>query len=360
MYEYKKRLDLLDELLAKAMEVVDIPALKQEVVLLEGQMQSPGFWDDAAKASEISKKAAALKEEYEVFEDLDEQIKVVMELVKEESGSEAEFEKMVTELEQSFDKLQIATFFTGEFDRNNAVLTVICGLGGKDAQDFTKIIAEMYQGFCEHFGFECQVLNMTYAEAGLKSMAMKITGPYAYGWLKFEHGVHRLIRLSPFNSGNTRETSFVMVDVLPEIQFNENLKIDENDLRIDVYKSSGPGGQSVNTTDSAVRITHLPTGISAACQNERSQHQNKENAMNLIVAKLAKLMHEKQAQTLDDLRGHKHEISFGSQIRTYTMHPYQLVKDHRTNLEIKNIESVLNGNIEAFLRSELENLSEIR
>ena len=360
MYEFKKRLDILQELFDKALEVVNLEQLKQEKLELEDVMQDPHFWDQAEKAAEITKKVSNLDSEITHFEKLAEEISFAKEMVGEQLLDDKELDAAVSNLEAKFDKLQIATFFTGKFDKNNVILTVICGMGGKDAQDFTKLITQMYQKYCEKSDFDCQVLDISYAEAGFKSATLKISGQFAYGWLKFEHGVHRLIRLSPFNTGNTRETSFVMVDVLPEVDFDDSVKLEEKDLRIDAFKSSGPGGQSVNTTDSAVRITHLPTSIVVSCQNERSQHQNKENAMRLLTAKLVKLMHDKQAQTLDDLRGHKNEISFGNQIRTYTMHPYQFVKDHRTNFEFKNIAAVLEGNIDEFLRAEVENLTEIR
>jgi len=359
MFEYKKRLEVLEGLLENALNVIDLEALKKEKLELDNKMLSPDFWDNPELAQEVSKKVSILKTEIDKWLSLKDQIYFLQEMFDANTLKEAEAVEMLEALEKEFDKMQIATFFQGKFDKSNVIITVICGLGGNDAQDFTKLLFEMYQKFAEKSDFEFEILDISYAESGYKNATIKIKGPFAFGWLKFEHGVHRLIRLSPFNSGNTRETSFAMVDVMPEIEFDDSLKIEESDIRVDVFRSSGPGGQSVNTTDSAVRITHLPTNIVVSCQSERSQHQNKENAMNLLRSKLVKLMHEKQAQTLDDLRGHKHEISFGSQIRTYTMHPYQLVKDHRTNFEYKNVDAVLAGEIEEFLRSEVENLTEM-
>jgi len=261
----------------------------------------------------------------------------------------------VDQLEEKWKSLNIATFLNDKFDRRSAIVSVYCGLGGKDAQDFTQMLSRMYLRYAEKVGFTTEVLDEALGdEVGLKQMTIAIKGPFAYGYLKHENGIHRLIRMSPFNAGNTRETSFARVEVVPELQFEDHVEINTEDLRIDTYRASGAGGQHVNTTDSAVRITHVPTGAVVQCQNERSQAQNKERAMQMLQGKLQQMLHEKQAETLDDLKGDKTEIAWGHQIRTYTLHPYTLVKDHRTNYEEKNAQIVLDGGLTGMVEANIE------
>ena len=262
---------------------------------------------------------------------------------------------MVSDFEQRWAKLSMETFLNGKYDQNNAILTIHAGTGGKDAQDFAEMILRMYLRYGEQNDFTTQILDKSAGEeVGIKSVTISIKGHLSYGYLKSENGVHRLIRLSPFNSGNTRETSFIRIEVIPEIPTQHLEDIPKDDLKIDTYRASGAGGQHVNTTDSAVRITHLPTGLVAQCQNERSQLQNREQAMQILHGKLVRLLEKEQAETIDQLRGDQKEAAWGHQIRTYTLHPYQQVKDHRTNYEEKNVEKVFNGDLEGFITAFIE------
>lgn len=360
MHHIKKQLETIGEQIQTGLEVINLPSLHKEKEELETEMQQPGFWDDSHKAQEISKRAAEITEEIEQWEKVDQDcqdlLAMLPEIHPEQAPEEAEeYRAMVTNLEERWDKLNIATFMKEKFDRKNAILTVYCGLGGKDAQDFAQMLARMYIRYAEKEAFDLEILEETSGdEVGIKQMSVLIKGPYAYGYLKHEGGIQRLIRLSPFNSGNTRETSFARVEVIPELHFDDHVEIDPEDLRIDTYRASGAGGQHVNTTDSAVRITHLPTDLVVQCQNERSQAQNKERAMQMLQGKLQQLMHERQLETINDLKGEKTEIAWGHQIRTYTLNPYQLVKDHRTSFEAKNPEAVLDGELQEVIEAGVE------
>jgi peptide chain release factor 2 len=265
-----------------------------------------------------------------------------------------EFDGQITALEQDFAKLRAQLLFTGKFDRGDAILRLSSGAGGDDAQDFTEMLERMYLRWAEKSGFDAKIIERSAGEtAGVKTSVIEISGAFAYGKLRSENGVHRLVRLSPFNA-ESRETSFALVEVLPKISEPEAVKIDPKDLRIDIYRSGGHGGQSVNTTDSAVRITHLPTGIVVAIQNERSQLQNKEKAMEILRGKLAFLAEEQHLEDLSKLRAGE-SASWGAQIRNYVLHPYKLVKDTRTKYEEKDVDKVLNGEIDGFSRAWLEN-----
>lgn len=363
MKEFKPKLEELKSQIEAGLKVVDLAEMKQKQGHLESKMIEPGFWDDAAQAAEISKEEAWLRDEIAEWEAVYEEVQALLEMVDVVSAEHdlsevAEYETMIEKLEKRWSKLNISTFFGGKYDKNPAVLTVVCGTGGTDAADFADMLFRMYTRYAESREWKAEILEVTPAdEAGIKQATIRIDGPYAFGYLKFEHGVHRLVRLSPFNSGNTRETSFAKVDVVPEVHFDDHIEIDEKDIRVDVFRSSGAGGQSVNTTDSAVRITHLPTGIIVTCQNERSQAQNKETAMKVMQGKLHVMMMEKQAQTIEDLRGGKEEVSWGNQIRSYVLHPYKMVKDHRTDYEETNPDKVFDGEIHGFIERELEALS---
>lgn len=361
MYEIKAQLEEAETQIEKGFKTLDVAELELEIKDLGNKASKPDFWNDQENAKNVSKRLADLKGLVESWRGIKAECAELLDMLEgikpEEDPEGAEdYRAMVEKFMEKWSKLNLTTFLNGKYDRENTILSVHAGTGGKDAQDFTEMLFKMYLKYAENRGYTAQILEKSEGEeAGLKSAAVVITGPYAYGYLKGENGVHRLIRLSPFNAGNTRETSFSLVEVLPELPEEHDIEIKEDDLRIDVYRSSGPGGQSVNTTDSAVRITHLPTGIVAACQNERSQVQNKAQAMKLLKSKLVKLMEEKQAKELDELRGEKTETSWGRQIRTYTLHPYQLVKDHRTGYEEKNPEKVLNeGALDGFIEAMLE------
>jgi peptide chain release factor 2 len=281
----------------------------------------------------------------------------IAEIIDEESAEKTEVENRITELEKEIEKLEFKILLGGEYDRSDVIMAIHSGAGGVDAQDWAEMILRMYLRWAEKNNFKTRIIDESRgAEAGIKSVTVEISGPYAFGFLKSEAGVHRLVRLSPFNSDNLRQTSFALVEILPVIEEIADVKIDPKDLRVDVYRSSGAGGQSVNTTDSAVRITHTPTGIVATCQNERSQLQNKEQAMKILRAKIhQKYLAEKETEK-QKLRGEFTSVEWGSQIRSYVIHPYKMVKDHRTKYETTNAESVLDGDLTEFMEAYLKNI----
>jgi len=368
MHEYKQKLDKLEEFISQGLKSQDIPGKKVALEKLNGEMAVEGFWDDSKKAQEVSKKAADLQKSIEkwetVKEDIDEFVGLFPDISPEKDPEGAEeFKQMVEELEARWDALEIETFLSGKYDHANAILSIHAGTGGTDAQDFAEMLKRMYLRYVEkdeqhgEVKWKATILDESRGdEAGIKSLTVLVEGEFAYGYLKNENGVHRLVRLSPFNSGNTRETSFVLIEILPDISghADADMEINEKDLRVDVYRASGCGGQGVNTTDSAVRLTHIPTGIVVTCQNERSQLQNKEQAMKVLKGKLADMMEKEQAEELNDLKGGKTEMSWGNQIRSYVLHPYKMVKDHRTSYEEKNPEKVLDGELWGFVEAELK------
>lgn len=383
MHEYKAKLEKLKEFIYKGFESQKIGEKKAQLQALNDKMAEPNFWSNKEEAQRISKEASFVQQKIEKWEkirtDVDELIGLLPDISPEKDPDAADdFKKMVDELEMRWDKLETETFFSGKYDRMNAILSIHAGTGGTDAQDFGEMLMRMYLRYVEkpekhgEVAWKSEILDESKGdEAGIKSVTILIKGEFAYGYLKGESGVHRLVRLSPFNAGGTRETSFVLVEVLPDISgegFGDGgggsvtgegmglgrFKIDEKDLRIDTYRSSGPGGQNVNKTDSAVRITHIPTGLVAACQNERSQLQNKMQAMKILHAKLADLMERQKIEELKDLKGEKVEMSWGNQIRSYVLHPYKMVKDHRTSYEESNPEKVLDGEIQGFVEAELK------
>jgi len=303
------------------------------------------------------------------LEEIRREIRILLESEKEISDlseflemAESEAEKgeigiKIAELEKNLDELEFKTLFDGEYDRNPAIVSIYSGAGGVDAQDWSEMILRMYLRWAEKNGFRAKLIDETRGqEAGIKSATIEFVGDYAYGYLKSESGVHRLVRLSPFNSDNLRQTSFAMVEVLPVIDMISEVEIKPDDLRVDVFRSQGAGGQGVNTTDSAVRILHIPTGIMVTCQNERSQMQNREQAMKILKAKLHKKYLEEKEAEKRKLRGEQVSAEWGSQIRSYVIHPYKLVKDHRTKYETTDVESVLDGNLGSFMESYLEGL----
>ncbi|MBU1151896.1 peptide chain release factor 2 [Patescibacteria group bacterium] len=360
MHEIKEKLKEIEALIEQGLANVDLPAKREEVVGLNAEMQAEGFWDDSDKAQKISQKAANLAKLIETWEGINGEVSELLDLLPEihpekDPKSADEFREMVAALELRWRKLEISTFLSGKYDHNNAILSVHAGTGGTDAQDFAEMLLRMYLRYAERMGFKAEILEKSLGdEAGIKSCSLEISGEFAYGYLKGEAGVHRLVRLSPFNSGSTRETSFALVDIIPEIDQDDEVVINEDDLKVDVFRAGGHGGQSVNTTDSAVRITHVPTGVVVQCQNERSQLQNKEQAMKVLRARLADMMMKEQAEEISDLRGEKQEMSWGNQIRSYVLHPYKMVKDHRSNYEEKNPDSVFDGELDGFIEAELK------
>jgi peptide chain release factor 2 len=347
MHELKEKLDIAKKEIVKAVKTVNPEELKHRITQLETLMQEPNFWDDQNKAQAISQEVSYLQKMVEEWEGIEEECDDLIELVNsispEENPKEAEeLHTMVSKFDKKWKNLIIGAFLNQKYDKKNAIISIHAGTGGKDAMDFADMLLRMYLRYAEKHGFQVQVLDKSEGEeVGLKSATILIKGYLAYGYLKSENGVHRLVRLSPFNSKHTRETSFVLVDVLPELDLEDTAEINKDDLRIDTFRASTAGGQSVNTTDSAVRITHIPTGLSVQCQNERSQLQNKEHAMKILYAKLQDLKEQEAAETINELKGGRKEMSWGNQIRSYVLHPYTMVKDHRTKYETSQVDDVL-------------------
>lgn len=329
---------------------------KDKLKNLEEKMSTTNFWNDRVSAQKTIDEFNALsKSRNDVFK-LKEDIDSYMEMTNEDDTEVFDFlENESFELVKKIDDYEIKLLLNGKYDINDAVVEIHAGAGGTEACDWADMLYRMYLRWIEKKGYKVEVTyKQNGLEVGIKSIIIIVKGAYAYGYLKGEKGIHRLIRISPFDSNSRRHTSFASVDVCPVIDSNVNIDIDEKDLRIDVYRSSGAGGQGVNTTDSAVRITHIPTGIVVTCQNERSQLQNKEKCMQILRSKLLVLETEKKKNELDNIKGEKKDINFGSQIRSYVMHPYSMVKDHITNIEVSNVSKVLDGDIDLFLKESLK------
>lgn len=350
-----KRIETLEQEVAKAYRQLAVDEKSVKLEALDAQLATPEIWNNPAYAQDISKQQAALRDMVEPWHTLKAQVADIKELL--ELGDDSmmdEFNGQIGALEQEFSERKKELLFGGEYDDHNAILRLSAGVGGTDAQDWTEMLERMYLRWAEKAGMQAKVVERSNGEeAGVKSSVIEITGPYAYGKLKSEHGVHRLVRLSPFNSDNLRQTSFALVEVLPQIDAPDEIMLESNDLKIDVYRAGGHGGQSVNTTDSAVRITHIPTGIVVAIQNERSQLQNKETALKILRSKLAQLQLEQHAETIGDLQAGE-SANWGSQIRNYVLHPYTLVKDTRTKHEDRDAKGVLDGKIDDFITAFLE------
>lgn len=345
-----KRLNDLRPQIDAALGRLRIDEKRASIEEIEEQLSTSEIWHNPQYAQDISKQVAALKKMVDPWLTLKTQADDLLEFM--DIGDEsmiAEFDGQVAALEKEFATLRKDLLFDGEFDDHNAILRLSAGVGGTDAQDWTEMLERMYLRWAEHADMTTSIIERsTGEEAGIKSVVIEVTGPYAYGRLKSEHGVHRLVRLSPFNSDNLRQTSFALAEVLPQIDAPDEVQIEDKDLKIDVYRAGGHGGQSVNTTDSAVRITHIPTGIVVAIQNERSQLQNKETAMKLLRSKLAQLQLEQHVASVTELQAGE-SANWGSQIRNYVLHPYTLVKDTRTKYEDRDAASVLDGKLDGFM-----------
>ncbi len=361
MYEHKVKLENIASEVNNAIAIIDLNNLQQQIQSLEGQTQNSHFWEDNQKAQKISKKLSNIQKEFQEWTDIKEDIKALEELsltvnMDEDPSLATEFIEMVDLLEKKWQKLEIKTFLSGKYDSENAIISLHAGTGGKDAMDFVAILLRMYLRWAENQGFNTEVIDKSDGEeVGIKSVTVSIQGPYAYGYLKQEKGVHRLVRNSPFNSKNSRETSFALVEVMPDISLDIQAKINKDDLRVDTFRSGGAGGQNVNKVSSAVRITHIPTNIVVTVQNERSQLQNKEQAMKILAAKLIELAEKQQVEELSQIKGQPVQMSWGNQIRSYVLQPYKLVKDHRNNYEENDTDKVFNGEIDGFIESELKN-----
>ncbi|AXB83348.1 peptide chain release factor 2 [Megasphaera sp. DJF_B143] len=329
-------------------------------------MSDPDFWSDPDKAKKISQEATLLKTEVEGHEKLETQCADLLDFLdmaieEKETGMAEEIEKQYHALLKDIEKREVLLLLSGEYDTCNAILTFHAGAGGTEAQDWTQMLVRMYTRWAEQHGFHITVMDMQPGdEAGIKSAAFTIEGEYAYGYLKSEKGVHRLVRISPFDAAARRHTSFTAVDVMPELPDDVDVEINMDDVRVDYFRASGAGGQHVNKTSSAVRMTHIPTGIVVQCQNERSQVQNREMCMKYLRAKLFELEQEKQAQLKAEIGGEHQAIEWGSQIRSYVFHPYTMVKDHRTNVETGNIQAVMDGDIDMFIEGYLQQQKEKR
>ena len=333
------------------------PDSKQKKILeLEKVMKEDNFWDDKRKSEEIISEYNNLKNTLEEVSKLKEEIEFHKENLENPNDEVIAFALEETErIKKNLENLELQVLLNGEFDKKDAVLEIHSGAGGTEACDWANMLYRMYMRWCEKKGYKTEVISeLPGTEVGIKSITIIVKGLYAYGYLKSEKGIHRLVRISPFDSNSRRHTSFASVEISPVVDTDVNISIDEKDLRIDVFRSSGAGGQGVNTTDSAVRITHLPTGIVVTCQNERSQIQNKEKCMQILKSKLLKLEEEKKEEEMQKLKEGRKEINFGSQIRSYVMCPYTLVKDHRTNAEDVNVDKVLDGDIDKFINEYLK------
>lgn len=339
----------------------DIDTLKQRLIFLEKKTLEESFWTDNNNNSSVLREMSNIKSKIEKYNNLKSEfdnLKDLSDLLKLESDDELarELIKNIAKIEGEITSLEINTLLSGKYDTNNTIITLHPGAGGTESQDWTQMLYRMYTRWAQDNGYEVKELDFLEGdEAGIKSVTFLVSGEYAYGYLKGEMGVHRLVRISPFDSGGRRHTSFASVEVLPEITDDIEIEINSDDLRIDTYRASGAGGQHINKTSSAVRITHIPTNIVVACQTERSQIQNKETAMKMLKSKLLNLKEKGNKEKIEDLKGNQMEIAWGSQIRSYVFCPYTLVKDHRTNYEVGNVQAVMDGDLNGFINAYLRN-----
>lgn len=358
--ENSKVIEELRKRLEKIYNTLNLKDKEQELKALENKTLENGFWDDINFSNIILKQIKEIKNKIKIYTDIDKQIldlKDLNELLQIESDVELEKQliSLTKNLEKNIDKFEVQTLLSGKYDKNNAIVTLHPGAGGTESQDWAEMLYRMYSRWANKNNYNIKELEYLEGdEAGIKSVTVLIEGENAYGYLKCEHGVHRLVRISPFDAGGRRHTSFASVEVLPEITDDIEIDINLADLRIDTYRASGAGGQHINKTDSAVRITHIPTGIVTSCQSERSQSMNKETAMRMLKSKLLDLKEKENKEKIEDLKGIQKDIAWGSQIRSYVFCPYTMVKDHRTNFEVGNIEAVMNGEIDEFMEEYLK------
>ena len=357
--EYKVKLNNLVPTMEVVENALNLDAAAKEIEELEAASSRPGFWDDVENSQKVQKRLSTLKNKTENFEKLKSSWDDMMTLC--EMALEEDDESMLEELETSFEdfetnleRTRLGTLLTGEYDANNALLTFHAGAGGTEAQDWTQMLYRMYEMWADKHGYKMKVMDILEGdEAGIKSATIMIEGENAYGYLKSENGIHRLVRVSPFDAAGRRHTSFAAIEVMPEITEDSDIELRPEDIKMDVYRSSGAGGQKVNKTSSAVRLTHIPTGIVVASQVERSHFQNLENCKNMLRAKLAEIKEREHLEKISDIKGVQLKIEWGSQIRSYVFMPYQLVKDHRTNFENGNIGNVMDGDIDGFINAYL-------
>ena len=354
--DFLGEISALEKTLSGIESVLNLPDLERRAVELETKASAPDLWNDPESAQKVTSELSRTQSIINKVKSLKSRVvdlPVMLELAGAESDQSAmaEFSKEVDSVTKAINDLEVQTLLSGEYDHRDALITIRSEAGGVDAADWAEMVSRMFLRYCERHSLSVNVLETSYAEeAGIKSTTFKVSGPYAYGTLSVEQGTHRLVRISPFDSQNRRHTSFAGVEVVPVVEQSDHIEIDEKEIRVDVYRSSGPGGQGVNTTDSAVRITHIPTGIVVSCQNERSQIQNKATAMAVLQSKLLEKRNQEERAKIDALRGDT-SGSWGNQIRSYVLHPYQMVKDHRTDFETGNTQAVLDGDLDGFIEA---------
>ncbi|MDH5696235.1 MAG: peptide chain release factor 2 [Dehalococcoidia bacterium] len=359
MQELSDKLKDLQARISMAMVHLDIATREEEIAGLEKQSAQPDFWLDQIKARSVMRQLAEQRKVVQLWRELEKQAADVAELIAlGDSSLEAEIQSEVEKVASCLDELELEMAFSGEYDARNAILAIHAGAGGTESQDWAQMLMRMYLRWAERRGYEAKILDISPGEgAGIKSAVIGVDGDYACGYLKSEHGVHRLVRLSPFDADHARHTSFALVEVMPEAEADVDVKMEPDDLRVDVFRSSGPGGQHMQKTSSAVRLTHLPTGLVVSCQSERSQHQNKEIALKILRSRLLDLELAKRVEERAKLKGERIAAGWGNQIRSYVLHPYKMVKDHRTDYQTSDTEAVLDGGLDdliaAYLRSTL-------
>ena len=337
------------------MSPFDLPKLREQAKGYSEQMEAPGFWDDPDAAQKVNKQLRDVNDRIQQYEQLHDGVSDTLDLcemvmAEYDDDMAKEIEKETESLDGRVEQLRLATMLKGEYDHNDAILSLHAGAGGTEAQDWTQMLYRMYTRYCEKKGYEVKLLDLLEGdEAGIKSVSFEVSGQDVYGYLKAEKGVHRLVRISPFDASGRRHTSFASLDVMPMIENDDEIEINMDELRVDTYRSSGAGGQHVNKTESAIRITHIPTGIVVQCQNERSQIQNRETAMRMLKSKLLELKEREREEKQAEIAGDMKKIEWGSQIRSYVFHPYSMVKDHRTGVETGNIQSVMDGDLDMFI-----------
>ncbi len=358
MFDIEENIKLNNIQIKRITELGDslcISNLEKELQKIENEATFQDFWNDADNSSKVLSRITELKKKISKFKKIQSDVISVadmLELLKFEEDLEIqkEIEKSIIKSQEEIDNLEIETLLSGKYDKNNAIITIHPGAGGTEAMDWAEMLYRMYTRWAQDNGFSFEELDyLEGEEAGLKSVTFSISGDYAYGYMKSEHGVHRLVRISPFDSGGRRHTSFASVEVLPEINDDDKIYINPADIKMDVYRASGAGGQHINKTSSAVRLTHIPTGIIVACQTQRSQFQNKDYAMKMLISKLINLKEKQNKEKIEDLKGNQMDIAWGSQIRSYVFCPYTLVKDHRTNYEVGDVQKVMDGNLNGFI-----------
>lgn len=365
--QYRLELSAMEAEIKDLHEALGINREQDKLKELEEASSAPGFYDDMEASQKVLQKIKGLTNKISAFRALESGWEDALTLVElaiseEDETLLEEITTTCTGLRKTLDTMRLDALLSGPYDKNNAILTLHAGAGGTEAQDWAEMLLRMYQRFAERRGFTVNVLDFLAGdEAGVKSATILIEGLNAYGYLKCEKGVHRLVRISPFDASGRRHTSFASLEVMPEIDDDIDVQINAEDIRVDTYRSSGAGGQHVNKTDSAIRITHIPTGVVVACQNERSQHQNRETAMKMLKSKLLEIAEREQKEKIEDIKGVQKEIAWGSQIRSYVFHPYSMAKDHRTNFEMGNIGAVMDGDIDGFINAYLKaaNLGEL-